>query len=73
MSSVSPGTELCRFLFRFLCPGDKIEKTFTSTERAGPIAAAPAMPFDVFRGRLHVLGLSNRDIRQLERNDEFMH
>jgi hypothetical protein len=39
---------------------------------AHPIAAAPAMPFDVHRGCLHLLRLSDRDIRQLERNDEFM-
>jgi hypothetical protein len=42
-------------------------------ESADPIAAAPALPLDVLRGRLHLLGLSDRDIRQLERNKEFMY
>jgi hypothetical protein len=40
---------------------------------ADPIAAAPAMSFNVLRGRLHLLGFSDRDIRQLERNNEFVH
>jgi hypothetical protein len=42
-------------------------------EGADPITAAPAIPFDVCRDYLHLHGLSERDIRQLERNDEFMH
>jgi hypothetical protein len=40
---------------------------------AEPIAAAPAMPFDVLRGRIHLVGLFDRDLRQHERNDEFTH
>jgi hypothetical protein len=40
---------------------------------ADPIAAAPPIPFDVLRGRLHLLRLSGRNIRYLEQNDEFMH
>jgi hypothetical protein len=51
----------------------KIERAFAGTDGAYTIAAAPAMPFDVLRGRLQLLGLSDRNIRQLERNDKFMH
>jgi hypothetical protein len=40
---------------------------------ADPIAAAPAMPFNVLQLCLHLLELSDRNIRQLERNDGFMH
>jgi hypothetical protein len=71
MSTVSPATELCRFPFSFCAR--TLRSTFTGMEGADPIVAAPAMPFDVLRGRLHLLGLSDRDIRQLERTDEFMH
>jgi hypothetical protein len=40
---------------------------------ADAIAATPAISLGVLRGSLHPLGLSHRDIRQLEWNDKFMH
>jgi hypothetical protein len=50
----------------------KIETIFGSTDGPDLIAAVPAMYFDVLRDPIHLLGFSDRDIRQFEQNDEFM-
>jgi hypothetical protein len=47
MSTVSPATGFRCFLFSFLSPYVKTERTFASMEGTDPIAAASAMPFDV--------------------------
>jgi hypothetical protein len=47
--------------------------TFANMNSADPITAAPAMGFDLLRGDIHLVGLLNRDIHQLEPNHAFMY